>query len=233
MTRSKKGPQKDTAVEQMLVPVFKDVLRKANNLDPKLVEEINIGNVLQPGGGNTTARMGQMIAGIPYTTPLIAINRMCSSGLQAVISVANQINSGEIDIGIGGGVESMSNFDMMGQVDPAKLSDQVFEHEDAQKCLMGMGQTSENVAEKYGISRELQDKMAFESHQKAAHANKMGWSQQEITPYTTKVLDKDGNEKEVLVDRDDGIRPQTTMEGLAKLKPAFKKGGSTTAGNAS
>lgn len=75
--------------------------------------------------------------------------------------------------------------------------------------------------------------MAFESHQKAAHSNKMGWSQQEITPYTTKVLDKDGNEKEVLVDRDDGIRPQTTMAGLAKLKPAFKKGGSTTAGNAS
>lgn len=98
----------------MLVPVFKDVLRKANNLDPKLVEEIVIGNVLQPGGGNTTARMGQMMAGIPYTTPLIAINRMCSSGLQAVISVANQINAGEIDIGIGGGVESMSNYDMMG-----------------------------------------------------------------------------------------------------------------------
>lgn len=108
MTRSKKGPQKDTAVEQMLVPVFKDVLRKANNMDPSLVGEITIGNVLQPGGGNTTARMGQMIAGIPYTTPLIAINRMCSSGLQAVISVANQINAGEIDIGIGGGVESMS-----------------------------------------------------------------------------------------------------------------------------
>ena len=141
--------------------------------------------------------------------------------------------SSQFDALLQGGVESMSNFDMMGQVDPAKLSDQVFEHEDAQKCLMGMGQTSENVAEKYGISRELQDKMAYESHQKAAHANKMGWSQQEITPYTTKVLDKDGNEKEVLVDRDDGIRPQTTMEGLAKLKPAFKKGGSTTAGNAS
>ena len=81
MTRSKKGPQKDTAVEQMLKPVFQDVLRKANNLDPKLVEEIVIGNVLQPGGGNTTARMGQLLAGIPYDVPLIAINRMCSSGL--------------------------------------------------------------------------------------------------------------------------------------------------------
>ena len=122
MTRSKKGPQKDTAVEQMLVPVFKDVLKKANNLDPSKIEEIVIGNVLQPGGGNTTARMGQFMAGIPHTTPLIAINRMCSSGLQAVVSIANQINSGEIDIGIGGGVESMAQFDMMGQVDPGKIS---------------------------------------------------------------------------------------------------------------
>lgn len=106
----------------MLVPVFKDVLKKANNLDPSKIEEIVIGNVLQPGGGNTTARMGQFMAGIPHTTPLIAINRMCSSGLQAVVSIANQINSGEIDIGIGGGVESMSQFDMMGQVDPGKIS---------------------------------------------------------------------------------------------------------------
>ena len=75
--------------------------------------------------------------------------------------------------------------------------------------------------------------MAVSSHKKAAHAQKMGWSQKEITPYKTKVLDKDGNEKEVLVDRDDGVRPNTTLEGLAKLKPAFKKGGTTTAGNSS
>jgi len=96
-----------------------------------------------------------------------------------------------------------------------------------------MGITSENVAEKYGITREQQDKMAVESHKKAAHANKMGWSQAEITPYKTMVKGKDDEEKEVLVDRDDGCRPQTTLEGLGKLKPAFKKGGSTTAGNSS
>lgn len=96
-----------------------------------------------------------------------------------------------------------------------------------------MGITSENVAEKFGISRAQQDKMAYESHMKAAHANKMGWSQQEITPYKTIVKNKDGEESEVLVDRDDGVRPQTTVEGLGKLKAAFKKGGSTTAGNSS
>lgn len=96
-----------------------------------------------------------------------------------------------------------------------------------------MGITSENVATKFGITREQQDKMAVESHMKAAHANKMGWSQQEITPYKTIIKNKDGEETEVMVDRDDGVRPQTTLEGLGKLKPAFKKGGTTTAGNSS
>lgn len=96
-----------------------------------------------------------------------------------------------------------------------------------------MGITSENVAEKFGISKEKQDQMAVESHQKAAHAQKMGWSKEEITAYETTLTDKEGNEKNVTIDMDDGVRPQTTMAGLAKLKPSFKKGGSTTAGNSS
>lgn len=99
--------------------------------------------------------------------------------------------------------------------------------------MVGMGDTSENVIEKFGITRLQQDTMAFESHQKAIHANKMGWSQKEITPYTTTVKDKDGNETSILIDHDDGPRPTTTMAGLAKLKPAFRKGGSCTAGNSS
>lgn len=233
MTRAKRGPQKDTPPEAMLTPVLKDVLKKANNLDPKLVEEICIGNVLQPGAGATSSRMAQFLAGIPDTTPLYAIDRLCSSGLQSVANIANQIRSNQIDIGIGGGVESMSMFAMTNMVDPNAVSEMVFEHPEANKCLMPMGITSENVIEKYGITRQQQDEMAVASHQKAAHANKMGWSQKEITPYTTIVRDKEGNEKEVLVDRDDGIRPQTTMQTLAKLKPAFKKGGSCTAGNSS
>jgi acetyl-CoA acyltransferase 1 len=98
---------------------------------------------------------------------------------------------------------------------------------------MPMGLTSENVAEKYGITRQQQDQMAYESHKKAAHCQKMGWSKNEITPYETIIKDKEGNEKKVMVTMDDGLRPQTTLEGLAKLKPAFKKGGTTTAGNAS
>jgi acetyl-CoA acyltransferase 1 len=153
MTRAKKGPQKDTAPEAMLAPVLKDVLKKANNMDPKLVQEICIGNVLQPGAGSTSSRMAQFLAGIPNTTPLYAIDRLCSSGLQAVASIANSIRAGEIDIGIGGGVESMSMFAMTNMVDPGALSDLVFEHEEASKCLMPMGLTSENVVEKYGITR--------------------------------------------------------------------------------
>jgi len=233
MTRAKKGPQRNTAPEAMLAPVLKDVLRKANNLDPKLVEEIAIGNVCQPGAGSTTSRMGQFLAGIPASTPLYGINRLCSSGLQAVMNVAQEIRTNQIDIGIGGGVESMSMFSMTGQVDPNCISELVYEHSEASKCLMPMGLTSENVCSQFGITRQMQDKMAVESHKKAAHCQKMGWSKEEITPYETTVLDKDGNSKKIMVEMDDGVRPQTTLEGLAKLKPAFKKGGSTTAGNSS
>lgn len=232
MTRAKKGPQRNTAPEAMLEPVMRDVLRKAN-LQGKDLGEICIGNVLQGGSGAGTGRMGQFFADIPASVPFYSINRMCSSGLQAVMNVANAIRAGEIDIGMGGGVESMSLFPMQNMIDPANLAEKVFEHEEAQKCLMPMGITSENVVEKFGITRAVQDQMAFESHQKAANAAKNGWFKDEITVYKTKVSDKDGNEKEVVVDHDDGIRGDTTVEGLGKLKPAFKKGGSTTAGNSS
>lgn len=151
--------------------------------------------------------MAQLLADIPHTTPLYSLNRQCSSGLTAVATIANQIRSRQIDIGMGGGVESMSMFDMMGSMDPGKISERVFEHQEAQKCIMPMGITSENVIEKYGITRQQQDQMAFESHQKAAHAQKQGWSQAEITPYETTLTDKEGNEKTVKVDRDDGVRP--------------------------
>ena len=217
----------------MLQPIFKDVLKKANNLPGSKVQEICIGNCLQGGSGAASGRMGQFLADIPDTTPFYSVNRQCSSGLQAVINIANQIRSHQIDIGIGGGVESMSMFNMMGQMDPEKMSDLIFENALCQKSAIPMGITSDNVAQKYGVTREQQDQMAVDSHMKAANAQKNGWTKTEITPYTTKVQDKEGNEKEVLVDMDDGVRPQTTLAGLGKLKPAFQKGGFTTAGNSS
>eukprot|EP00356_Strombidium_inclinatum_P009788 CAMPEP_0170481300 /NCGR_PEP_ID=MMETSP0208-20121228/1789_1 /TAXON_ID=197538 /ORGANISM="Strombidium inclinatum, Strain S3" /LENGTH=419 /DNA_ID=CAMNT_0010753977 /DNA_START=16 /DNA_END=1275 /DNA_ORIENTATION=+ len=233
MTKAKKGLQKNTAPEIMLKHVLVDVLKKANNFDAAKVEEICIGNVLQPGAGFGTSRMAQFMAGIPHTVPLFSVNRLCSSGLQATSTIASQIKSGQIECGIGGGVESMSLYDMNNMISPDTLADQVFEHDEAQKCLMGMGQTSDNVAEKFNISRQKQDQMAVESHAKASAAEKAGWKADEITVYKTMITDKEGNEKEILVNRDDGVRPQTTMESLGKLKGAFKKGGSTTAGNSS
>lgn len=232
MTKAKRGAQKDTAPEVMLETVFRAVIQNSN-IDPKLIQDVAVGNCLQPGAGAATSRMAMFLAGIPETASLMALNRQCSSGLQAVMTIANAIRARQIDVGIGAGVESMSLFAMESSVDPNVLSNKVFEHPVAQNCLMPMGITSENVAAKYNISRAKQDQMAFESHQKAARAQKEGWLQKEITPYKTIVKDQDGKEKEVLVDRDDGVRPETTLEGLAKLKPAFKKDGSTTAGNSS
>lgn len=216
----------------MLVPVMKACIAQAG-VDPKMVEDICIGNVLQGGAGSTTSRMAQFLAEIPETTSLKAVNRLCSSGLQAVADIANAIRAGQIDIGMGGGVESMSLYSMQDSINPENLAPAVFDHPKTQACMMPMGLTSENVAEQFGITREQQDLMAFESHQKATRALKEGWLQKEITPYTTTIKDKDGNEKQVVVDKDCGVRPTTTLEGLAKLKPAFKKGGTTTAGNSS
>ena len=173
------------------------------------------------------------LAGFPETTCLSTQNRFCSSGLQTVATIANAIKNRQIAIGIGAGVESMSTNGMSGGINPDTLAPEVFDHPKAQLCMMPMGVTSENVAEKFGISRQQQDQMAYESHQKAHRAQKEGWSAKEITPYKTTVLDKEGKSKEVLVDRDDGVRGETTIQGLGKLKPAFKKDGTTTAGSSS
>lgn len=109
---------------------------------------------MQRGAGEIPLRMALFTAGYPETTSCVAINRLCSSGLEACAMIAAKITAGQIDCGIGAGVESMSNYDMNGSVDPEKISESVFEHPKAQNCLMGMGQTSENVAEKYGITRD-------------------------------------------------------------------------------
>lgn len=216
----------------MLSVVLREVI-KQSGIDSKLIGDICVGNVCQPGGGAHTSRMGSFLAGIPDTVSLSAVNRQCSSGLQAVINITNSIKAKQIDIGIGAGVEQMSLFSMEAAVDPNIISPLNFECPGAANCLMGMGYTSDNVAEKFHITREEQDTMAVESHKKAAHSQKMGWSAKEITVYQTTVTDKDGNETVVTIDRDDGVREDTTVEGLRKLKSAFHKGGTTTAGNSS
>ena len=233
MTKAKKGAQRETAPEAMLAPVLKDVIKKGG-IDPKLIEDVCIGNVLQPGAGAHTSRIAMFLADIPDTASLMAVNRQCSSGLQAVVNIANAIRARQIDVGIAGGVESMSLFSMEAVVDPNILSQDVFEVEGARNCLMNMGQTAENVAKQFKVTREEQDQLAVESNQKAFKAQKDGLFAKEITVYETIVKDKEGNDVKIKVDRDDGMREDTTLETLKKLKPAFdKKEGTVTAGNSS
>mmetsp|Transcript_3662 Transcript_3662/g.5119 ORF Transcript_3662/g.5119 Transcript_3662/m.5119 type:complete len:354 (+) Transcript_3662:323-1384(+) len=202
-------------------------------IDPKVIGDCQIGNALQPGAGGLTSRMAQFLGGLPYDVPLVTVNRQCSSGLQAVANIGAAIKTGIIDVGLAGGVESMSMYSMTDGIDFDKLSLDILNNEMAGNCMLPMGLTSENVAEKWGISRETQDKLAVESHRKASEAQKAGLFKSEIVPITTTVKDKKGNVKEVTVSEDEGPRADTTMESLSKLKPAFRAGGSTTAGNAS
>eukprot|EP00933_Yihiella_yeosuensis_P006950 TRINITY_DN111801_c0_g1_i1.p1 TRINITY_DN111801_c0_g1~~TRINITY_DN111801_c0_g1_i1.p1 ORF type:complete len:430 (-),score=120.99 TRINITY_DN111801_c0_g1_i1:283-1572(-) len=230
--KAKRGNFKDMACEDLLGPLFKALVDKTK-VDPKKVGDIQIGNASQPGAGAVSSRMAQFLGDIPYDAPLATINRQCSSGLQAVANIATSIKSGIIDVGIGGGVESMSMWSMGEGIDPKKFSEAGLDNDGAASCLMPMGLTSENVAAKYGIDRLRQDTMAAQSHKKAVAAQKAGYFKEEIVPVMAKVKDKQGNVKEVLVSEDEGPRGDTTAQSLGKLKPAFKAGGSTTAGNAS
>ncbi|KAJ2148411.1 3-ketoacyl-CoA thiolase with broad chain length specificity [Coemansia sp. RSA 520] len=178
--------------------------------------------------------MAAIYAGFPVTTCVQTVNRQCSSGLQAVVHIAHAIQSGMIDIGIGAGVESMSQFyGPKHQMIPDAMSDEVMAAPGVADCLIPMGFTSENVAQDFGISREKQDAFAAQSHQRAEKAQKAGLFDEEIYPVKTKVTDKDGNETEVVVSRDDGVRMDATAASLGKLRPAFSAEGTTTAGNAS
>jgi len=232
IAKARRGGFKDTACEELLAPLFKATI-DSTKVDPKLIGDIQIGNASQPGAGAITARMAQFLGGLPFDIPLVTVNRQCSSGLQAVANIASSIRTGIIDIGIAGGVESMSLYSMTEGVDFNKLSPSILENEMAGHCLMPMGLTSENVAEAYGISRETQDTMAAESHRRAVEAQKTGRFDSEIVPVKTRVKDAKGNFSEVVVKQDEGPRAGTTVQSLGALKPAFRAGGSTTAGNAS
>lgn len=222
ITKAKNGGFKDTLPEELLAAVLKAILEKTK-IDPGLVQDIQVGNVLPPGGGATVARMAALYAGFPDKTSLATVNRQCSSGLQAVAHVAHAIKAGSIDIGIGAGVESMTLNYGPGAM-PTAISETVSQFKPAADCLLPMGITSENVAAKYKVTRERQDAFATSSHQKAANARKLGLFNEEIVAVKT---------SNGIIKQDDGIRPDTTPEKLSKLRPAFNEKGSTTAGNAS
>lgn len=232
ITKARKGGLKDACPEDLLSHVFKAVIQRSG-VDPALVEDVAVGNVLPPGGGATVARMAALHAGLPVTTSVNTVNRQCSSGLTTVVQIANEIAAGQIDIGIGAGVESMTQGYGAGAM-PEHISETVSSVPEAADCLVPMGITSENVAKQFGVTRQVQDQFAARSFQLAEAAQKSGKFKDEITPVTTKWVDpKSGDEKTITVTEDDGIRAGMSVEVLSKLKPAFSKDGSTHAGNAS
>ncbi|KAL2557046.1 3-ketoacyl-CoA thiolase 2 [Forsythia ovata] len=208
------------------------VLIEKTELNPAEVGDIVVGTVLAPGSQRAIeCRMAALCAGFPDVVPIRTVNRQCSSGLQAVADVAASIKAGFYEIGIGAGLESMT----VDQIDRIqKVRPRVESFAQARDCLLPMGITSENVAERYGVTRQEQDQAAVTSHKRAAAATASGKFKDEIIPVSTKIVNPEsGEEKLVTISVDDGIRPNTNMIDLAKLKPAFKNNGTTTAGNAS
>ncbi|CCG83201.1 putative 3-ketoacyl-CoA ketothiolase, partial [Taphrina deformans PYCC 5710] len=226
-----KGSFKDTPADMLALALLKAVVAKSG-IDPALVEDICVGNVLGGSSGTYASRAAALAAGFPSTTSVHSVNRWCSSGLLSTQIIANAIRAGEIDIGLALGLESMSELPDRGG---PKISPEILENKQAKDCTMPMGWTSENVAQRFNVSRQDQDAFAATSFQKAEAAQKAGYFDKEIIPVTTQIKDKDGNKQTITVTKDDGVRWGTTAESLAKLKPAFGQwgNGATTGGNAS
>ena len=230
-TKGGRGGFKDTAASDLLAGALKALISRSK-IDPSLVEDIAVGSVLPPGGGATEFRAAALVAGFPTSTALKALNRQCSSGLQACVDIANEIKTGMIEIGVGAGVESMSL--QYGPQAVTEFSELLESHPEAKNCKVPMGVLSEKMAKDRHISRADQDAFAASSYQKALKAQQEGLFDAEIVPLTVKYEDpKSGETKEIIVSKDDGIRPGITAESLAKIKPAFAKDGSIHAGNAS
>ena len=237
VTRAKKGGFKDAYDHELLSHVLKATLAANPNLDPKKIDDIQVGTVLSELGGSKAGRMAACHAGYPETTAFQTVNRACSSGLSAITGIAHAIALGQIDVGVGGGMESMTR-NYGSRAIPTQLWQVLKDSpvKDARDCIMSMGITAENVAERYGVGRQEQDEFAARSHQKAARAQQEGLFDREIIPVTTRFKpdpEQPDKEEELTVTKDDGIRPKSTAEGLAKMKPAFKDDGATTAGNSS
>lgn len=221
VTKAKRGAFKDLGAVELLTPVLKSLLEETN-IDPALIGDIVVGSVLAPGAHRATeVRQAAFLAGIPEAVPCRTVNRICSSGLQSIADVAASIKAGYYDVAIAGGVESMTQNPFVWSGSEAQ---HVLDNSDARDCILSMGITSENVAAKFSVSREVQDELAASSHTKAANAIDAGRFKEEIVPVTV---------GDTVVDTDEGVRRGTTAEALGKLKPVFIADGSTTAGNAS
>ena len=233
----RKGAFANVRPDDMLAHVLKNAIAAVPGLDANEIGDVIVGCAMpEAEQGMNVARIGVLLAGLPDTVPAITINRFCSSGVNAVAMAADRIRLGACDVAIGAGTESMSILaQMMGNkvaANPAFFSDE------NRAIAFGMGITAENVAQRWQVTRDQQDAFAVESNRRALAAIAAGQFKDEITPYLVRDHLPDfasGNIKirERLFENDEGPRPGTTMESLAKLRPVFAAKGSVTAGNSS
>jgi acetyl-CoA acyltransferase len=232
--RAKRGSLASHRPDELAVVVIRELLARAPALNPAEIDDVILGCAFPEGEqGMNMARLVSLRAGLPISVPAETINRFCSSGLQSIAHAAFAIMAGQAQVMIAGGTESMSMVPMTG----LKFAPMPHLAENAPQSFTSMGLTAENVAMKYGISREDQDIFSLVSHQKAAAAVDSGRFDPEIAPVEVTVVQPDGNHhrltKTFAFNRDEGPRADTSLEALMKLKPAFKEGGSVTAGNSS
>ncbi len=235
--RSHRGFFRNTRPDDLLVAALRSALKQVPTLDPIAIEDIICGCAIpEAQQGLNIARIGAVLAGLPHSVGGITVNRFCASGLSAVQMAADRIRVGEADVMIAAGVESMSMVPMMGNA--PSLSPSMFLNDDNIGIAYGMGLTAEKVANQWKVSRQAQDEFAVESHRRSVAAMKAGDFASEMTP--VEVTDRSPNldTGEVTtatrtVSLDEGARPDTTFEGLSKLKAVFAARGSVTAGNSS
>ncbi|OMH84351.1 3-ketoacyl-CoA thiolase B, peroxisomal [Zancudomyces culisetae] len=236
ITKAYRGGFKDTKPERLLTEVLKAVIDRTK-LEPALVDDVVVGTVCSPGAGAGLSRMAVLSAGLPERCSVMSVNRQCSSGLQAVCTIASEISNGMIDIGIGAGMESMTHYynTKENPLLPTRIDQNFMEDgpDCIAECLIPMGITSDNVARDFGVTRYRQDLLSVRSHRNAAYAQKSGHFTKEIVPVAVDFVEKDGSVTKKIISEDDGIRTGTTLETLAKLKAVFGDDGTTTAGNAS
>jgi acetyl-CoA acyltransferase len=236
LAKSFRGSFNLTRSDDMLAHCIDSILERNPSLDPAEVEDVIVGAANHEGeqGGNI-ARLGVILSKLPVTTAAQSINRFCSSGLQSIAIAATQIASGQTEVAMAGGVDSIS---MGARQQGAKAEKNPILVEQKPDIFMAMGNTAEVVARRYQVTRESQDQFALMSQQRYAAAAASGAIAEEIVPMAVKMkkVNKETGEESIVdavVDRDECNRPDTTIEGLAKLPPAFEENGSVTAGNAS
>ncbi|SOY54422.1 3-ketoacyl-CoA thiolase [Cupriavidus taiwanensis] len=235
--KAPKGAFRHTRPDDLLATILKAAVAQVPDLDPKLIEDAIVGCAIpEAQQGLNVARIGALLSGLPNTVGGITVNRFCASGLSAVAMAADRIRVGESDVMIAAGVESMSMVPMMGN--SPSMSPEIFTRDENVGIAYGMGLTAEKVAQQWQVSREDQDAFSLASHQKAIAAQQAGEFKDEITPVETVERFPDLASGQVsmktrTIALDEGPRPDTSIEGLAKLRPVFASKGSVTAGNSS